>query len=127
MVRSDRVERRVVLPASPGDVWRALTEDLSAWFGAEATIRALRPGGHIEFRFADGSTRAAVIEELEMGRVLSFRWLSFARAADGTPSPRARSRVELVLEPDDDGTALTVLEVGSDTAPASLAPAAGVR
>ena len=113
MAVSDRIERRVTLPATAEEAWRALTRDLSLWFGARASFDRIAPGAHIEFAFDDGSTRAAVIEEAEPGVRLSFRWLPFARADDGTPQARDVSRVEMTLEPDGDECVLTVLEVGS--------------
>src|ERR1039457_5642738 len=48
---TDRIERELVLPASPGDVWRALTDPdwLSQWLADEVTLE-LRPGGDARFR-----------------------------------------------------------------------------
>ena len=42
----ETVEREVVLPASPAEVWPAVSqsEQISAWFGADAQLD-LRPGG----------------------------------------------------------------------------------
>ena len=52
----DSIEREVILPVPPARVWAALTrpDQLSAWFGTQATID-LRPGGEVIFTW-DGST-----------------------------------------------------------------------
>ena len=46
----DSIERELILPAPPARVWAALTQpdQLSAWFGARASID-LRPGGEVVF------------------------------------------------------------------------------
>lgn len=106
----DRVERSVVLPAPIARVWETLTEaeQLAAWFGAAVEIDA-RPGGRATFRWADGLERAAVLEDVEPERRLSFRWLPFARV-DGEARSVPPGRVEFLLEQVEEGTRLTVAE-----------------
>lgn len=107
-----RLERTLLLPAPAEEVWRALTEEagLTAWFGAEASLERLAPGARVEFRFADGAVRAAVLEEVEAQQLLSFRWLPFERAADGTPRRLRATRVEISIAEREGGTVIGIVE-----------------
>lgn len=113
-----QVERQVVLPAPPVRVWEALAdpEQLSAWFGAEASIE-VRPRGRATFRWPDGTERGAVVESVEEPRLLVFRWLPFERAGRRTTRPLAARRVRITLEPHEGGTLLTVAETAPSHAP----------
>jgi uncharacterized protein YndB with AHSA1/START domain len=100
------LERQVVIPASPEQLWDALTEpeSVAAWFGSEVQWD-LRPGGPARFLEADGSVRRGVVESVFPVRHLSFRWWREDR--DGGSDA---SRVTYTLEPEDEGTRLTVTE-----------------
>ena len=100
---ADRIEREVLLPASPGQVWQALTDHgwLAAWLADEVVLE-LRPGGEARFRFGE-SVRSGWVEEVSPPRTgrpdrahgrLTFWW-----AVDDQPA----SRVELELTGDDQG------------------------
>jgi uncharacterized protein YndB with AHSA1/START domain len=104
------VEREIFLPASPERVWSSLTEgrELSAWFGAEVEFET-RPGGPATFRWPDGRSREATVEEMDPPRRLSFRWAPFERTAGGARVVPA-SRVEFTLEPTWEGTILRLSE-----------------
>jgi uncharacterized protein YndB with AHSA1/START domain len=104
------VERVILLPASPERVWSSLTEgrELSAWFGAEVEFEA-RPGGPAIFRWPDGRSREATVEEMDPPRRLSFRWAPFERTGGGARVVPA-SRVEFTLEPARAGTLLRLSE-----------------
>ena len=56
------IERDIVFPASPAEVWEALTEPerLEEWFASEVSLDA-RPGGEGVFRWGDGDERRAVV------------------------------------------------------------------
>ena len=101
-----RIERSIVLPAPPDVVWEALLdeEQLASWFG---DLR-LEPrfGGALTFIDDDGAERRGVVEHVDPGHRLAFRWW------DGG----AGSRVELFIDEADDGTRLTVVETGLDDA-----------
>jgi len=124
------VEREITIPAAPAEVWPALThsDQLSAWFGADVDLDA-RPGGRGCFRWADGTERAAVVEEIEPGRRLAFRWLPFQRTRDGEAVTVPSTRVEITLEPAEGGTRVRVLEQpafsGEATAHATALAAVG--
>src|SRR2546426_1587251 len=53
-----QVEREIVFPASPAEVWEALTEPdrLEEWFATEAELDA-QPGGEGLFRWGNGEER----------------------------------------------------------------------
>src|SRR5947199_8982632 len=70
-----RVERDVVFPAEPDEVWEALTdpERLEEWFATEVELDA-QPGGEGVFRWADGEERRAVVRVAEPGERLVLDW-----------------------------------------------------
>ncbi len=108
----ERISKEVLLKSDRSVVWAALTDplELAAWFGASVEMD-LRPGGRAVFRWHDGSSRPAVLEEVEAPRRLVFRWLPFERLGDGTVLAVPGSRVELALEDQGEATRLTVVEV----------------
>jgi uncharacterized protein YndB with AHSA1/START domain len=86
------VEREVVFPAAPDEVWEALTEPerLEEWFANDVELDA-RPGGEGVFRWDDGEERRAVVRELEEERRLVLDWddegqtvIELAEVEDGT-------------------------------------------
>jgi uncharacterized protein YndB with AHSA1/START domain len=108
---ADVIRREIVLPASPAEVWDALTDGkhVSRWFGAEVEI-APRLGGQVRFRWPDGVERGAVIEALETERLLVLRWLPFYRDAGGRTRRRDGTTVRFTLGPRDEKTVLVVEE-----------------
>jgi uncharacterized protein YndB with AHSA1/START domain len=70
-----QVEREVVFPASPAEVWEALTEPerLEEWFATEVELDP-RPGGEGVFRWGDGDERHAVVREAEPEERLVLDW-----------------------------------------------------
>jgi uncharacterized protein YndB with AHSA1/START domain len=110
---SGRVERSVVVPAPPSEVWASLTDPsrLGSWFGAEVDIEARR-GARARFRWDEHVERGAVVEEADPERVLAFRWLPFVKI-DGQTRPAPWGRVEFVVERTPEGTKLTVTETTS--------------
>jgi uncharacterized protein YndB with AHSA1/START domain len=95
------VEREITIPATPAEVWPALThaDEVSVWFGADVELD-VRPGGRAVFRWSDGAVRHAVVEEVEPEHRLSFRWL------EAIPS----TRVEITLDEVAEGTRVRVVE-----------------
>jgi uncharacterized protein YndB with AHSA1/START domain len=105
------VEREVVVPAAPDEVWPAVTrgEEMSAWFGADVEIDA-RPAGRGTVRWADGTERHVLVEAVEPERRLAFRWLPFQRTPEGDMQVVPASRVEITLSPAPGGTRVRVVE-----------------
>jgi uncharacterized protein YndB with AHSA1/START domain len=70
-----QVEREIVVPESPDEVWEALTEPerLEEWFATEAELDP-RPGGEGVFRWGDGDERRAVVREAEEAQRLALDW-----------------------------------------------------
>jgi uncharacterized protein YndB with AHSA1/START domain len=95
---ADRIERFLSLPAPPETVWDIVTTD--GWLAEEVRLD-LQPGGDATFR-SRNSTKAGWVEQAVAPSRLAFWW-----ADDDEPA----SRVELTLEPDEDGgTELRVVE-----------------
>jgi uncharacterized protein YndB with AHSA1/START domain len=86
-------------------VWEALTdpERLSEWFANDVEFDA-RPGGRGVFRWDDGETRHATVDELVPGERLGFDW---------TDGDGAGSHVTIALEEAEHGTRLRVVETPS--------------
>ena len=63
------VEREIVVPESPEELWEALTEPerLEEWFANDVELDP-RPGGEGVFRWGDGEERRAVVREAEPRR-----------------------------------------------------------
>jgi uncharacterized protein YndB with AHSA1/START domain len=115
---TDSIERELILPVPPERVWTALTrpDQLSAWFGTQATID-LRPGGEVIFTW-DSSTgphgaNRGVIEVVERPNRFAFRWQS-------SPDTEQMTRVEFTLEPHPEGTRLRLVESGFASLPPEL-------
>lgn len=100
------IRRQVVMPVSPERLWEALTdpEEIAGWMGGRVEWD-LEEGGPLHFHGDDGSERDGRIESVRPGRHLRFRWSS---DEDG------ESEVSYLLEPDDEGTRLTVQERRTD-------------
>ena len=112
------VRREVLFNEAPEAIWRALTdsEQLAQWFANEVELVAER-GGRGVFRWDDGAVRYAVVDELEPGRRVGFRWHEEGREDEAT-------HVELLVEEVPEGTRLTVVETAPASAPRASAEAA---
>jgi len=101
-----QVEREIVVPESPDEVWEALTEPerLEEWFATEAELDA-RPGGEGVFRWGNGEERRAVVREAEEPERLVLDW------DDG-------GEVVLELDEVEGGTRLRIVESSPDFGPA---------
>ena len=100
------IERTVTVPAGPDRVWEALTDpdEMEAWLGGRLDW-ALEEGAGLRFEGGDGEHKEGRVEQVEPMRALRFRWWD-----TGTDAAPLESEVQYVLEPDDDGTRLTVRE-----------------
>ena len=97
-----QIEREIVFPASPAEVWEALTEPerLEEWFATEVELDA-QPGGEGVFRWGDGDERRAVVREADPEERLVLDWED-----DGD--------VVLELEEVEGGTRVHVVETAPD-------------
>jgi uncharacterized protein YndB with AHSA1/START domain len=69
------VEREILVPEAPEEVWEALTEPerLEEWFAPEVELDA-REGGEGVFRWGDGDERRVVVRELQEEERLVLDW-----------------------------------------------------
>jgi uncharacterized protein YndB with AHSA1/START domain len=117
----------ISIDAAPGEVWMALVDPvvLSAWFGADGELEP-REGAPVRFRFPDGTERRGLVEDVEPGRRLTWRW----RKLDG-PGPGVvvgpPSTVAIDLLPDGDGTRVRVTEATRPEVPRAHAAAGSAR
>jgi uncharacterized protein YndB with AHSA1/START domain len=118
---TDRIEKQIVLKATPARVWRALSNarEFGSWFGAEFEDD-FAPGkearGKVTYQ-GKQLTMTFVVERMEPERLLAFRWHPFAIDPTVDYSHEPTTRVELVLTPVPEGTRLTVTESGFDHIP----------
>jgi uncharacterized protein YndB with AHSA1/START domain len=92
------VTREIVVPASPDEVWDALTdpEQLEEWFANDVELDP-RPGGDGVFRWGDGDERHATVLVVEPRERLVLDWDD-------------EGEVEFTLEEVEEGTRLLVRE-----------------
>ena len=82
---------------------------MSAWFGDIAVID-LKLGGEALFGWTDdGMSFQAVIVAVEMHRRFAFRW---AAKADTALEEGPSTLVEFLIDSDEDGTRITLVESG---------------
>jgi uncharacterized protein YndB with AHSA1/START domain len=100
---TDQIERELLLPAPPEQVWDVITAP--GWLASEVEL-VLFPGG--DARFADGDhVRTGWVEEAVPPGADETARLTFWWSSEDEPA----SRVELTLEPEPDGyTRLRVVE-----------------
>jgi uncharacterized protein YndB with AHSA1/START domain len=144
MAGLDRIKKRVQLAASVSRVWRAITDyrEFSAWFGVHLTgpfvvgqpvtgtfDERLSTDGVMEFQesmgltpspvtIPDGPTVFCTVVAMEPEHRFAFRWIPFGIDASVDPASEPTTLVEFLLEPDGEGTQLTIIESGFDDVPA---------
>jgi uncharacterized protein YndB with AHSA1/START domain len=94
---SERIERELWLPATPQEVWDAVTGD--GWLGDRVSLE-LHPGGDAAFESGD-QVRTGWVEDVSMPERLTFWW-----ALDNEPA----SRVELRINEREGGARLRIVE-----------------
>ena len=125
----DRIEKKIVLRAPRARVWRALAnaEEFGGWFGADLKGQTFAPGrtarGRITYPGYEHLTLEVVIERMEEGRLLSWRWHPGAvDLKEVANEPMTLVVFELSDVPE--GTLLTVVESGFDQIPLARRAAA---
>ena len=107
---TDRIERDIVIAASPRRVWDIVTraEHLGTWFADVSAEIDLRPGGALTLTWARYGTSHGIVETVEPYTTFAFRWA----VDDRTPGDGNATLVAFTLTPDGDGTRLRVVESG---------------
>lgn len=122
MSSTNEIRRRQLIKAPPSRVWRALTDvaEFGAWFrvklespfavGRETSGRITHPGWeHVRFTL--------LTEAIEPQTRFAYRWHPYAIDMDKDYSSEPMTLVEFLLQPQDGGTLLTVVESGFDRLP----------
>jgi uncharacterized protein YndB with AHSA1/START domain len=121
----ETVERQVVLPADLDEAWDLLTrpEELGAWLGDEVVLDPT-PGANGTVLERDGTRRHLVVDDVEVGRRIAWRWWTEDPQRDGDRPARDESQVEITLVPTEGGTLVRVVEeLGPQPTPARQAEA----
>jgi uncharacterized protein YndB with AHSA1/START domain len=130
---TDRIEKNILLHASPERVWRALSDsaEFGSWFGVKfdgpfaqgAHVRGVIVPTTVNAEVAkaqkpyEGKPFEITIERMEPERVLSFRWHPFAVEPGVDYSAEPTTLVVFALEEVANGVMLTVTESGFDRIP----------
>ena len=98
---SSTVRREIVLPVERERAWELLTEprELREWLADDVELEP-EEGAPLRVAWHNGEAREGVVEEVDDGRRLRFRWDD---ASTGVPS-----RVEWTLDDAPGGTRVTV-------------------
>ncbi len=131
-VVSDRIEKKILLRASPARVWRAISDahEFGTWFGvafAGPFSAGARVAGKIVPTKMDPQIAKAqepytgmacdiTVERMEPERLFSFRWQPGAEPG-GAPVDEQTTLVEFQIEAAEEGTLLTITESGFDRIP----------
>jgi uncharacterized protein YndB with AHSA1/START domain len=134
-VTTDRIEKKVLLRASRGRVWRALTDsgEFGSWFGMrfegpfvpDATMRGVIAATKADAEIAKamepvvGIPFVITIERIEPERLFSFRWHPHALDQQVDYSKEPTTLVVFELEDAAGGILLKVTESGFDRVPLS--------
>ena len=98
------IERTIAVPVDPDALWRTLTDpDEVGWWLGEQVDWEFEIGGSVHVLDEDGDAREGRIEEIDEGHRLRFVWWPVG-------DDSRMSEVTYVVEPDDDGSLLTVTE-----------------
>ena len=123
MTNSDRIEKKILLPAPRSRVWRALTnaEEFGAWFrvkleGGFAVGKRIQ--GKITHPGYEHLTMEVTVERMDDESLFSFRWHPYAIDPKIDYSTEPTTLVEFRLQEVADGTMLIVVESGFDQIPA---------
>jgi uncharacterized protein YndB with AHSA1/START domain len=121
---TDRIERSILINASRGRVWRALSnaDEFGAWFGVNLAGQVFAPGvwarGQLTHCGHEGIFFEALIDRIEPEDVMSFHWHPYALDPAIDYSQEQPTLVTFTLkDAPGDGILLTVVESGFDKVP----------
>lgn len=133
MSSTDRIEKQVFLRAPQERVWRAITDagEFGDWFGV-AFEGEFVPGAELRGRVTptkadpeiakmqeryEGAPFTVYVDRIEPMSVFAYRWHPFAIDPAVDYSNEPTTLVTFTLEPQKDGTLLTITESGFDAIP----------
>jgi len=120
---TDRIERKILLKAPIGRVWRALSDakEFGDWFGVDFKGKAFVAGksvqGRITYPGYEHIVMEVFIERVVPERLLSWRWHPAAIDPAVDYSQEPTTLVVFELEEGDGGVWLSVVESGFDGVP----------
>jgi uncharacterized protein YndB with AHSA1/START domain len=139
-MRTDRIEKQVVLRAPMDRVWRAIgdSQEFGRWFGvridgpfvAGTSVTATITGTTVDEEVAElqrphaGAKATWQIVAVDPPRRLAYRWHPFAVEPSVDYAGEPTTLVEFTLSPTPDGVLLTIVESGFDAIPAARRSAA---
>lgn len=122
MTSTDRIEKTIMLKATPARVWRALSDsrEFEQWFRVKLQ-GGFEPGtsvrGHVTYPGYEHLKFEMWIERMEPERYFAYRWHPYAIDPDIDYSSEPTTLVEFRLEPQPGGTQLSIVESGFDNIP----------
>ena len=130
---TNRIEKKILLRAPRGRVWRALADskEFGHWFGvkfdgpfvANQPLHGMIVTTSVDAEVAkhqkphEGKPFDIVVAQIEPERLFSFRWHPFAIEPGVDYSAEPMTLIEFVLEDVAEGIMLTVTESGFDKIP----------
>jgi uncharacterized protein YndB with AHSA1/START domain len=120
---TDRIERSIQIAAPPARVWEAIgnAEAFGNWFGVNLKGQAFTPNERVQGPITiEGYQHVmfdVVVERVEPGKLLSFRWHPYAVDPAVDYTKEQRTLVTFTLKDAGGGTLLTVVESGFDNVP----------
>lgn len=119
---TDRIEKRVVLRAPRGRVWRAITDagEFGTWFGVKLEgpfTEGANVRGRITYPGYEHLTMDVFVERIDPERYFAYRWHPAAVDPKADYSQEPTTLVEFHLEEADQATVLTIVESGFDRIP----------
>ena len=120
----NEIRKQVTMNAPVERVWQAVSQadQFGAWFGLDTMGVDFEAGRTINAKITEPEEYkdmpfVMIVEEVTPPRRFSFRWHPYA-VDEKDYSSEPTTLVEFVLEPDGDGTRLTITESGFDAIPA---------
>ncbi len=121
---TDRIERTVLLKATPERVWRALSdaEEFGSWFGLNLKGQRFVAGERLRAQLTIKGYEHVMLDvhivEMRPLDRFSYRWHPYAIDQKTDFSKEETTLVVITLKAADGGTKLTVVESGFDKIPA---------
>ncbi|MGC5702168.1 SRPBCC family protein [Pseudomonas sp. NFXW11] len=123
MNSSDRIERKILLKASPARVWQALSEaeHFGRWFGVALTGQHFAVGqrvrGAVTYPGYEHLTWDVRVERMLPEELFAFSWHPYAIDPAQDYADEPTTQVQFQLEEHAGGTLLRVVESGFDGIP----------